>query len=228
MVRFAPTRLRAIIAVLVAAGFVGCATKELPPFTGPDPIETIDAYSQEHPVDKTDPNWKTRVPRPPIVEFDLSKKYYWFLTTSEGMLKIELLPKSAPNHVATTIYLTRLGFYDGLTFHRIIPQFMVQGGDPKGDGSGGPGFLYAGEFPRKAKTKHNERGVVSSANRGPRTDGSQFFILFKEQPELDGKHTIFGQVVEGRGTLRTLETFGTKEGKPRKTATIRRAEIWVE
>ena len=220
-----------------ASGLVGCAndgtgssskkTKATVPFHGPDPIEAIDAYAGEHPVDKRNPNWKRKVPRPPMsIAFDPNKTYYWFLHTSEGVIKIELKPEWAPKHVASTIYLTRIGFYNGLGFHRIIPQFMAQGGDPIGDGSGGPGFRYAGEFHKKGK--HKKRGTVSMANSGPRTDGSQFFILFKEQPSLDGKHTVFGQVVEGKGTLRSIEAFGSQSGKPRKPVTIIRSEIWVE
>jgi len=128
--------------------------------------------------------------------------------------------------VASTIYLTRLGFYDGLGFHRIIPDFMAQGGDPLGTGTGSPGFRYAGEFHKKAL--HDERGIVSMANAGPRTDGSQFFILFKENESLEGKHTVFGMVVEGWGPLRSREMLGTKDGEPARSVTIERAVIAVE
>jgi len=235
------TRIRGACLVLIVATALGlaagCASdgkdagskkaKAIVPYHGLDPLEVIDAFSAEHPVNKRDPYWKRSVPRPPpTVSFDPNKTYYWFITTSEGVIKIELKPKWAPRHVTSTIYLTRLGFYNGLGFHRIIPKFMAQGGDPAGDGSGDPGFRYAGEFHKKAK--HDERGVVSMANAGPRTDGSQFFILFSEQPSLDGKHTVFGQVVEGKGTLRNMETLGTQDGKPRKAVVIQRAEIWVE
>ena len=103
---------------------------------------------------------------------------------------------------------------------------MAQGGDPKGNGSGGPGFRIAGEFHKKGL--HTERGALSAANRGPRTDGSQFFITFKKAEELDGKHTVYGQTVEGMGTLRTLESIGSKSGKPAKDVRIRRAEVIVE
>ncbi len=195
-------------------------------FRGVDALVAIDELIAEHPVDKDSPGWKTRVPRPPFVQFSPDKTYYWVLNTSEGLIKIRLLPEYAPRHVSTTIYLTRLGFYDDLGFHRIVPGFMAQGGDPLGSGRGSPGFRYAGEFHKKAK--HDQRGIVSSANSGPRTDGSQFFILFKEVPDLDGKHTVFGEVVEGMGTLRTVERYGTKSGEPRKPVVIRRAEILVE
>lgn len=202
------------------------AAKAPEPWRGPDPIERIDAFILEHPVDKSDPSWKTHVPRPPFVRFDPNRKYYWEMTTDAGLIKIELKPEWAPKHVSTAIYLTRIGFYDGLGFHRVIPGFMAQGGDPIGDGTGGPGFRIAGEFHKKAL--HEERGAVSAANRGPRTDGSQFFITFKKAEHLDGKHTVYGQVVEGMGTLVTLESVGTKEGEPRQIIEIRRAEILVE
>ncbi len=195
-------------------------------FQGVEAIAAVDAYIADHPVDRSNPQWKTRLPYPPFVEFDPMKDYYWLLDTSAGLIKIRLMPEYAPHHVSTTIYLTRLGFYEGLTFHRIIPEFMAQGGCPLGTGTGSPGFRYAGEFHKKAK--HDEKGILSAANAGPRTDGSQFFITFKEAPSLDGRHTVYGEVVEGRGTLRTLEAYGSKSGKPEKIVTIRRAEVWVE
>jgi len=215
------------IASFGAAGSLGCAGKQKAApavaYEGPDPIATIDAFIADRDIDFSDPTWKSHVPRPPSVPFPPGVKYYWVLTTNVGTMKIELLPQYAPRHVASTIYLTRLGFYDGTDFHRIIPKFMAQGGDPEGTGGGGPGFRYSGEFHKKAK--HDERGVVSMANSGPRTDGSQFFILFAEAPHLDDKHTVFGQVVEGLGTLRSLEAVGTESGKPRRKIVIEKAEI---
>jgi len=225
-------RLGALLLGVAMLGALGCASDDAAeaappaPWSGPDPIETIDAFIDAHPVDRTDPTWKTHVPRPPFVQLDPTRTYYWQLNTSAGILKIRFRPEWSPHHVSTAIYLTRLGFYDGLTFHRVVPGFMAQGGDPLGDGSGGPGFRIAGEFHKKAK--HDERGVLSAANRGPRTDGSQFFITFKEQPELDGKHTVYGQLVEGLGTLLAIESVGTKEGVPREIVEIRRARVIVE
>lgn len=224
----------AITVVLLcgAASALGCASGEKAPppppkpWGGPDPIELIDTFIAEHPVDKSDPGWKTSVPRPPFVRFDPTKKYFWYLTTDAGTMKIQFKPEWSPKHVSTAIYLTQIGFYDGLGFHRVIPGFMAQGGDPLGDGSGGPGFRIAGEFHKNAL--HEERGALSAANRGPRTDGSQFFITFKKAEHLDGKHTIYGQVVEGLGTLVNIESVGTKDGKPREIVEIRRAEVLVE
>ena len=226
----AVVRLVAFVVAMPALGPLGCAepAPRAPSAVGERiaALEAIDSFIDEHPVDRTRADWKTRVPHPPFVHFGPSPRYYWLLHTNAGLLKIELFPEYAPHHVSSTIYLTRLGFYDGLDFHRIVPGFMAQGGDPLGDGSGSPGFRYAGEFHKKAK--HDDRGVVSTANAGPRTDGSQFFILFKKQPDLDGKHTVFGRVVEGLGTLRSIERAGTKEGKPRLKVIIERAEIVSE
>ena len=226
--RFLPTLV--LVASLV---LMGCSSSKPPPtkaavkFDHPPVLEVIDAYAKAHPVDRADPAWKTHVPRPPpVVKFNPAKHYYWYLHTSEGALKIELRPEWAPRRVAATIYLTEIGFYNGLTFHRVIPKFMAQGGDPLGTGGGGPGFNYASEFNRKAK--HSKRGVVSMANAGPRSEGSQFFILFDAADSLDNKHTVFGKVVEGFGTLRALEDYGSESGEPRKVVTIKRAEIRVE
>ena len=216
------------LGLVLAMASVDCASKSSRPRESiPSALSAIDALIEAHPVDTTQPDWKLRVPRPAPVAFPPDSKYYWMLFTSEGRMKIELLSRFAPRHVGTTLYLTRLGFYDGLLFHRIIPGFMVQGGEPIGTGTGGPGFRYAGEFARKAPG-HSERGFVSSANAGPRTDGSQFFILFKAAEHLDGKHTVFGKVVEGFGTLRLMEGVGAKDGKPRWPVIIERAEIREE
>ncbi len=126
----------------------------------------------------------------------------------------------------STIYLTRLGFYDDVMFHRVITGFMAQGGDPTGTGSGGPGYRYGGEF--DDALSHSKKGVLSMANAGPGTDGSQFFITFGPAKRLDGKHTIFGQLVDGNATLNKLERAGSEAGKPRRKVVIRSATVSVE
>jgi peptidyl-prolyl cis-trans isomerase B (cyclophilin B) len=108
----------------------------------------------------------------------------------------------------------------------VIPRFMAQGGDPLGKGTGGPGYQYGGEF--DPKLKHDKPGMLSMANAGPGTDGSQFFLTFVPTPWLDGKHTIFGEVVEGMGTLQELERRGTQSGQPREEILIRTARVTVE
>jgi cyclophilin family peptidyl-prolyl cis-trans isomerase len=136
------------------------------------------------------------------------------------------MPEVAPMHVSSTIYLTRLGFYDGTPFHRVISDFMAQGGDPLGTGRGGPGYQYGGEF--DPKVKHDKPGLLSMANAGPGTDGSQFFLTFVPTPWLDGKHTIFGEVVAGKDTLHKLEELGSRSGRPKEPLEITKATISVE
>lgn len=133
------------------------------------------------------------------------------------------MPDIAPMHVTSTIFLTRKGFYDGLSFHRVIPGFMAQGGCPLGTGSGGPGYQYEGEF--SDDVKHDKPYMLSMANAGPGTDGSQFFITFKATPSLNGKHTIFGRVVEGKNVVKKLEAAGSSSGKPKEPLIIKKATI---
>ncbi len=119
------------------------------------------------------------------------------ITTHEGEIKLDLDFKAAPNTVANFVHLADSGFYNGLSFHRVIPGFMIQGGDPAGNGTGGPGYHIDDEI---NNLKH-ETGVISMANRGPGTGGSQFFITHTPQPHLDGRHTVFGHVLEGQDVV---------------------------
>ena len=114
--------------------------------------------------------------------------------TARGPIKVELYPDKAPLTVANFVNLAQRGFYDGLTFHRVIPDFMIQGGCPEGSGRGGPGYRFEDETSNGVK---HERGVLSMANAGPNTNGSQFFITHIKTDWLDGKHTVFGKVIEG-------------------------------
>lgn len=150
-----------------------------------------------------DNNWKLSLEKPEMMTFDTSKDYYWVLNTNKGTIKIKLMPDIAPMHVTSTIYLTNKGFYNDLIFHRVIEGFMAQGGCPVGDGRNGPGYQYAGEF--SPSVKHDRPYLLSMANAGPGTDGSQFFITFVPTPWLDGNHTIFGEVVEGQDVVKKLE-----------------------
>jgi cyclophilin family peptidyl-prolyl cis-trans isomerase len=189
-------------------------------------IQEIDRFIAEQKVDTSQSGWKTRLAKPPKASFDVAKKYFWRLETNVGSVKVRLMPDVAPMHVSSTIYLTRLGFYDGLGFHRVITGFMAQGGDPLGNGTGGPGYKYAGEF--SPAVKHDRPGLLSMANAGPGTDGSQFFLTFVPTPWLDGKHTLFGEVVEGKETLRELEKRGSSSGRTSEKLEIRKASIVVE
>lgn len=189
-------------------------------------ISEIDGFIAEKSIDKSKTNWRTRLPKPPRLTFDKAKKYYWDMDTNQGAIRIELFPNVAPMHVSSTIYLSRLGFYDGLAFHRVIPGFMAQGGCPLGRGTGGPGYEYDGEY--DPKVKHDRPGLLSMANRGPGTDGSQFFITFVPTPHLNGKHTIFGEVMAGAKTVRELEKRGSAGGQPTEALKINKAWISVE
>jgi cyclophilin family peptidyl-prolyl cis-trans isomerase len=189
-------------------------------------IEAIDAFITESNIDKSSSNWKQRLPKPPQVSFDSGNTYFWHLDTTVGNVKIKLMPEVAPMHVSSTIYLTQLGFYDDTAFHRVITGFMAQGGDPVGRGTGGPGYKYDGEY--DASAKHDKGGLLSMANAGPGTDGSQFFLTFVATPWLDGKHTLFGEVVEGMGTLKELEARGSRSGQTSEALKIESARIVVE
>jgi peptidyl-prolyl cis-trans isomerase B (cyclophilin B) len=216
-------RLFALMAIglCISIGFSGCARK-----TEDVAIVFIDDFIASAEIDTTQDGWKTRLPEPPMAAFDPAHDYFWHLKTGKGDIVIRFMPSVAPMHVTSTIYLTNLGFYDGLTFHRIIPRFMAQGGCPLGVGRGGPGYQYAGEF--SPDVKHDRSGLLSMANAGPNTDGSQFFITFVPTPHLDGRHTIFGEVVEGMQTLEAIEAVGSSSGAPSEPVVIEAAVIAVK
>lgn len=132
---------------------------------------------------------------PPAMQIETDRTYQVTLTTSKGTIDLELYPEYAPKTVNNFVFLAREGFYDGVTFHRVIADFMVQGGDPTGTGRGGPGYRFEDEF-KGNPLKHGAK-VISMANAGPNTNGSQFFITHAPQPHLNGKHTVFGKVTEG-------------------------------
>ncbi len=138
--------------------------------------------------------------QPSAMTIDPNKQYTATFHTEKGDFKVELFAKDAPQTVNNFVFLARDGFYDGVTFHRVIPGFMAQGGDPTGTGMGGPGYQFADE---RNDRKH-EAGTLSMANAGPNTNGSQFFVCFEPQPHLNGRHTIFGQVTEGMDIVRSL------------------------
>jgi peptidyl-prolyl cis-trans isomerase B (cyclophilin B) len=188
-------------------------------------IKQADKFISQQNIDKTKQDWKTSLPQPMEYTFSQDTTYLWQLNTSKGDIVIELKPDVAPMHVSSTIYLTTLGFYDNTQFHRIIPGFMAQGGDPTGTGGGNPGYQYTGEF--SDDLKHTQGGLLSMANSGPDTDGSQFFLTFTATPWLDGKHTIFGQVVEGLDVLESIEKLGSRSGKTSEEVVLISATISI-
>ncbi|MBR0458635.1 MAG: peptidylprolyl isomerase [Victivallales bacterium] len=146
--------------------------------------------------------------------------------TSKGDITVELYEDEAPNTVANFIELAEKGFYKGMTFHRVINGFMAQGGCPNSKrgatgrpGTGGPGYCFDNEY---SNLRHDARGILSMANAGPNTNGSQFFLCFVKCPwlDVDGKHTVFGKAIEGLDVLDKLEAIGTPSGTPRETVTF--------
>jgi cyclophilin family peptidyl-prolyl cis-trans isomerase len=189
-------------------------------------IKQIDEMIANAAVNKEDAMWRTKLPKPEAASFDAGSSYYATMTTNKGVVRIKFMPDVAPFHVTSFIYLSRLGFYDGIKFHRVIPGFMAQGGCPLGTGGGGPGYKFGGEF--RDDVKHDKGGLLSMANAGPGTDGSQFFLTFVATPWLDGKHTIFGEVVDGMDTLKAIEPLGSQRGQTKEPITIEKVTIEVE
>jgi peptidyl-prolyl cis-trans isomerase B (cyclophilin B) len=135
------------------------------------------------------------------------------IETPRGTIRLELFEDKTPKTVANFEKLANQGFYNGLKFHRVIPDFMIQGGCPRGDGTGGPGYKFADEFHRDLK--HSGPGILSMANAGPNTNGSQFFITHVATPHLDGKHTVFGRVLAGQDIVDSI-----KQGDKMTSVTI--------
>ena len=175
-----------IVAIVVVAGII--LTLGL---TG-----VINMPSQESSSTPDPKNLKSPIP----IVIDFNKKYTATIKTAKGDIVLELYAKDAPVTVNNFVSLARKGFYNGLTFHRIIPGFMAQGGDPTGNGAGGPGYKFQDEFSQRTHVT----GALSMANSGPNTNGSQFFICYAPQPHLNGKHTVFGLCTSGMDVLTKL------------------------
>lgn len=144
---------------------------------------------------------------PPPMSIDTAKGYSATFDTSRGRIVVELFTKDAPKTVNNFVFLAREGFYNGTIFHRVIADFMIQGGDPTGTGRGGPGYRFEDET--KNNPNRHARGVLSMANAGPNTNGSQFFITHVDTPWLDGKHTVFGRVLSGQDVVDSVQQGDT-------------------
>jgi len=213
-----PTRVLSILTVTVLVLAIlfttscGGSDIETAPYSSSEPAQNIDSA----PVSETPDVAVPTVPLPEpgkeaMIEFkdtgsmppmlaDTSKKYYAYMETEKGTLVLELFAKDVPMAVSNFVSLASKGFYDGTTFHRVIPGFMAQGGDPTGTGTGGPGYIFDNEI-----TAHKHlAGTLSMANAGPDTNGSQFFICYEAQSFLDGGYSVFGQMVEGMDILEKL------------------------
>ena len=144
----------------------------------------------------------TQYNAPPPLTIDPDASYTATFKTAKGDIVVELFAAQVPNTVNNFVFLARDGFYDNITFHRVIPDFMAQGGDPTGTGRGDPGYKFADEF--DPSLRHDKPGILSMANSGVDTNGSQFFITHVPTPHLDGKHSVFGQVTEGMDVVLSL------------------------
>ena len=159
----------------------------------------------------------------PEMKIDVNKVYVARMETTEGPIVIELYPKWAPHHVNSFVFLAREGFYDGVIFHRVIPGFMIQGGDPTGTGTGGPGYQLKAEF---NENKHT-RGILSAArSQDEDSAGSQFFLMHGDAPHLDGQYTAYGKIIEGIETVDKIATAPTgRQNRPVKPASIKGIKI---
>jgi peptidyl-prolyl cis-trans isomerase B (cyclophilin B) len=186
----------------ISSGFL---RRELPPLTPLQQGEVCGLRSRskqgmdgtdDHHIKRRNRMSAKQWDRQPAMQIDPKKAYLITIETSRGAVELELYPKHAPKTVNNFVFLAREGFYDGVAFHRVIDHFMIQGGDPTGTGRGGPGYRFEDELVGNPLT--HEAKVISMANAGPDTNGSQFFITHSPQPHLNGKHTVFGKVVKGQ------------------------------
>jgi len=160
---------------------------------------------------------------PPKMQIDPKKNYKAHMETDKGTMVIELFADKTPITVNNFVFLSREGYYESVIFHRVIANFMAQGGDPTGTGMGGPGYKFQDEF--DTGLKHDKQGILSMANAGPGTNGSQFFITHLPTPHLDNRHTVFGQVVEG---LDVLMSIPPRDPNNRDTPAVKIVKITIE
>ena len=187
---------------LMAVAACGSATTEpgaVSPTSPPAALPTAPPTSPPAAEEQETPlQWSS----PPAMEIDPSKSYEAVFMTEIGDFKVRLYPDKAPDTVNNFVFLANQGYYDNTTFHRVLPGFMAQGGDPTGTGTGSPGYTFQDEF--DPDLQFDRAGLLAMANRGPNTNGAQFFITYGPTPHLTGLHTIFGEVVEGADVLNSL------------------------
>jgi cyclophilin family peptidyl-prolyl cis-trans isomerase len=168
-------------------------------------------------ADGSSPQRRTFDGEPPMV-IDATKRYTATMVTSKGTMTIALSPELAPRTVNNFVFLARYHYFDGIVFHRVIPGFVLQGGDPTGTGTGGPGYNFADELPAPGRY---ELGSLAMANAGPNTNGSQFFVISgPDGVQLPPKYALFGKVVAGLDTVATIDAAGSPSGKPKEKVTI--------
>ena len=230
-----PVKLAVLIILLMAA--CGGTEPTLTLTQSPTPTSPPTATAEGDPETNQSP---TSTPRPtatakgafktlqytqsPAMTIDLEKEYVATLNTNKGAIVIELLAQEAPKTVNNFVFLAREGFYDGIIFHRVIQSFMIQGGDPTGTGTGGPGYRFEDEF--VPSLVFDRPGILAMANSGPSTNGSQFFITTVPTPHLSGRHTIFGRVIQGQDVADAISMLpADARDKPREDVVIEGVEI---
>ena len=160
---------------------------------------------------------------PPKMDIDLKKTYIAILHTDKGDITIQLFAEKTPMTVNNFIFLSHQGFYNGTIFHRVITDFMAQGGDPTGTGTGGPGYRFKDEF--HPDLRHNKAGILSMANAGPNTNGSQFFITHRATPWLDNKHSVFGEVTDG---IKVLLSIPARDPSRRDAPAVKLTSVTIQ
>jgi cyclophilin family peptidyl-prolyl cis-trans isomerase len=204
-----------------AALFLNREPEAAPSPTASPPVEAV-ACGGERPAAAGEP--KPTFDKAPEMQIDRKASYRAVLETSCGTIEIELFPDDAPVTVNSFVFLARQRFFDGLTFHRVIVAFMNQGGDPKGDGTGGPGYQFEDEIVKSLR--FDRPGLLAMANSGPNSNGSQFFITVAPARHLDGLHTIFGRVAKGMEVVQEINALATDAAdRPNETVYIERVRI---
>jgi len=235
--RSRPPLFLATAVFLVA--MAGCGEKDVPPppigkvvdpaVRSSDPgVSRIQEYAeratQGKRIDKSAADWRLHLPMRPHTAFEPGRNYVWTLSTDVGPIQIRLRAATAPEHTANVVYLTLIGFYDGLAIHTIVPGKGLETGDPAEDGKGSPGYAFS---PESKDNKHDRAGLVSAISLGDSTDDSKFRITFAADPAVAPVCTIFGEVEAGFETLKKLEALGTPQGRPSKHVTIQKATISI-
>jgi peptidylprolyl isomerase len=207
-----------------AAVFLRREPDATPSPTGSPPVEAV-ACGGERPAAAGQP--KPTFDKAPEMQIDRKGSYRAVLQTSCGTIEVELFADDAPVTVNSFVFLARQQFFDGLTFHRVVPGFVIQGGDPKGDGTGGPGYQFKNETVKSLR--FDRPGVVAMANSGPDTNGSQFFITVSPARQLNDGCTIFGRVTQGMDVVQEINGLATNpQERPNETAFIERVRIIEE
>ena len=213
------------LVLLVACGGDDAISTSIPSATtGPVPTSIPSATASPVPTTTSGGTTIKQYPAPPPMTIEADKSYTARINTNRGTIEIELFSKEAPKTVNSFVFLAGEGFYDGVIFHRVIKDFMLQGGDPTGTGTGGPGYRFEDEI--VASLVFDRPSLLAMANSGPGTNGSQFFITLVPTPHLNGLHTIFGQVVGGQDVVDDIGLVSTdSRDRPLEPVVIESIEI---